>query len=119
MIPDAIREQAGANLTAEEYTEVCLHPEYGRDMVALLIPWLGESARAVWEHHERWEGGGYPSGIAGTDIALAARIVNVADTFDVITSARSYKEPVSAALARAELARCAGGQFDPSSCGRS
>jgi hypothetical protein len=112
LIPDEILNKPG-KLTAAEYTEVCLHPQYGRDMVKLLIPWLGDSARAVWEHHERWEGGGYPAGLAGTEIALAARIVNVADTFDVITSARSYKEPVSAALARAELARCAGSQFDP------
>jgi hypothetical protein len=82
-------------------------------MVMPLTPWLGESARAVWEHHERWDGGGYPAGLAGLDIALGARIVNVADTFDVMTSARSYKEPVSAAESRAELARCAGGQFDP------
>ena len=112
LIPDAILNKPGA-LTAKEYEEVCRHPEYGRGMVAPLVPWLGESARAVWEHHERWDGGGYPSGLAGLDIALSARIVAVADTFDVMTSARSYKAPVSAAEARAELARCAGGQFDP------
>jgi HD-GYP domain-containing protein (c-di-GMP phosphodiesterase class II) len=111
MIPSKILNKPGS-LTADEYEEVCLHPEYGRGMVAPLIPWLGESARAVWEHHERWDGGGYPSGLAGVEIALAARIVSVADTFDVMTSARSYKKPVSAALARTELARCAGGQFD-------
>ncbi len=112
LIPDAILNKPGA-LTAEEYEEVCRHPDYGRGMVAPLVPWLGESARAVWEHHERWDGGGYPSGLAGFDIALSARIVAVADTFDVMTSARSYKAPVSAAEARAELARCSGGQFDP------
>ena len=112
LIPDAILNKPG-RLTAAEYEEVCKHPDYGRGMVAPLIPWLGESARAVWEHHERWDGGGYPAGLAGLDIALAARIVAVADTFDVMTSARSYKEPVSAAESRAELARCAGGQFDP------
>ena len=112
LIPDAILNKPG-RLTPAEYAEVCLHPEYGHAMVMPLIPWLGESARAVWEHHERWDGGGYPAGLAGLDIALAARIVNVADTFDVMTSARSYKEPVSAAESRAELARCAGGQFDP------
>ncbi len=112
LIPDAILNKPGA-LTAEEYEEVCRHPEYGRGMVAPLVPWLGESARAVWEHHERWDGGGYPSGLAGFDIAISARIVAVADTFDVMTSARSYKAPVSAAEARAELARCSGGQFDP------
>ncbi|MBK5332430.1 MAG: DUF3494 domain-containing protein [Ilumatobacteraceae bacterium] len=111
LIPAAILNKPGT-LTAEEYEEVCLHPEYGRGMVTPLIPWLGDSARAVWEHHERWDGRGYPSGLAGLDIALAARIVAVADVFDVMTSARSYKTPVSAAEARTELARCAGGQFD-------
>ena len=111
LIPARILNKPGT-LTAEEYEEVCLHPEYGRFMVTPLIPWLGESARAVWEHHERWDGRGYPSGLAGLDIALAARIVAVADVFDVMTSARSYKTPVSAAEARTELARCAGGQFD-------
>ena len=113
LIPDEILNKPGS-LTAEEYEEVCRHPEYGQGMVAPLVPWLGESARAVWEHHERWDGGGYPAGLAGTRHRdLAARIVAVADTFDVMTSARSYKAPVSAAEARAELARCAGGQFDP------
>ena len=112
MIPDAILNKPGC-LNPAEYEEVCHHPEYGRGMVTALIPWLGESARAIWEHHERWDGGGYPAGLAGLDIALAARIVNVADTFDVMTSARSYKEPVSPADSRAELARCANGQFDP------
>ncbi len=111
LIPAAILNKPGT-LTAEEYEEVCLHPEYGRGMVTPLIPWLGDSARAVWEHHERWDGRGYPAGLAGHDIALAARIVAVADVFDVMTSARSYKTPVSAADARTELARCAGGQFD-------
>ena len=111
LIPAAILNKPGT-LTAEEYEEVCLHPEYGRGMVTPLIPWLGDSARAVWEHHERWDGHGYPAGLAGHDIALAARIVAVADVFDVMTSARSYKTPVSAADARTELARCAGGQFD-------
>ncbi|HEX4981875.1 MAG TPA: ice-binding family protein [Ilumatobacteraceae bacterium] len=112
LIPDAILNKPG-RLNPAEYEEVCLHPEYGRGMVTALIPWLGESARAIWEHHERWDGGGYPAGLAGLDIALAARIVNVADTFDVMTSARSYKEPVTPAESRAELARCANGQFDP------
>jgi HD-GYP domain-containing protein (c-di-GMP phosphodiesterase class II) len=111
LIPAAILNKPGT-LTAEEYEEVCLHPEYGRNMVGPLVPWLGDAARAVWEHHERWDGRGYPSGLAGLDIALAARIVAVADVFDVMTSARSYKTPVSAAAARTELARCAGGQFD-------
>ena len=77
------------------------------------VGWLGDSARAVWEHHERWDGRGYPHGLAGTDISLAGRIVAVADTYDVITSVRSYKKAISPAEARAELTRCAGTQFDP------
>jgi HD-GYP domain-containing protein (c-di-GMP phosphodiesterase class II) len=111
LIPAEILNKPG-KLTAAEYKEVCLHTEYGRGMVAPLSPWLGESARAVWEHHERWDGHGYPSGLAGLDIALAARIVAVADVFDVMTSVRSYKKPVSSAVARTELTRCAGAQFD-------
>ena len=69
LIPDSILNKPG-RLTPAEYEEVCKHPEYGHAMVMPLIPWLGESARAVWEHHERWDGGGYPAGLAGLDIAL-------------------------------------------------
>jgi HD-GYP domain-containing protein (c-di-GMP phosphodiesterase class II) len=100
-------------LTDAEFDEIKLHPEYGRELVAPLIAWLGDSARAVWEHHERWDGRGYPHGLAGTDISLAGRIVSVADTYDVITSVRSYKKAISPVEARAELTRCAGSQFDP------
>ncbi len=100
-------------LTDAEFDEIKRHPEYGRELVAPLIGWLGESARAVWEHHERWDGRGYPYGLAGTDISLAGRIVSVADTYDVITSVRSYKKAISPDEARAELTRCAGTQFDP------
>jgi HD domain len=99
-------------LTDAEYEAIKKHPEFGRDLVTPLVGWLGESARAVWEHHERWDGMGYPRGISGTDISLAARIVAVTDAFDVMTSSRSYKEPISPVAARAELARCAGSQFD-------
>jgi hypothetical protein len=99
-------------LTDAEFEAIKQHPEFGRELVAPLVGWLGDSARAVWEHHERWDGWGYPRGIAGTDISLAGRIVAVTDAFDVMTSTRSYKEPISAINARAELARCAGTQFD-------
>ena len=99
-------------LTDAEFDVVKQHPEFGRELVAPLVGWLGDSARAVWEHHERWDGQGYPSGLSGTEISLAGRIVAVTDAFDVMTSARSYKAPISPAAARAELARCAGSQFD-------
>ena len=67
----------------------------------------------IADHHERWDGNRLPEGHAGEDISLAGRIVAVADVFDVITSARSYKESGTAITAREEIARCAGEQFDP------
>jgi hypothetical protein len=110
-IPFEILNKPG-RLTAEEYDTIKRHPEIGARLTAPLAGWLGQSVRAVEEHHERWDGNGYPNGLRGTDISLAARIVAVADAFDVMTSVRSYKKPGTAADARAELARCAGTQFD-------
>ena len=75
--------------------------------------WLGTWTDAVGYHHERWDGKGYPHGLAGEEIPLAGRIVAVADVFDVITSARSYKQASAAEDGRTEIARCAGTQFDP------
>src|SRR5262249_60887184 len=76
-------------------------------------PGLGECALAATDHHERYDGGGYPNGVAGEEISLAGRIVAVADAFDVMTSARSYKKPLPAEQARVELTDNAGTQFDP------
>lgn len=112
LVPTEILNKSG-KLTDDEFDVIKQHPEYGKSLVAPLTPWLGDASRAVWEHHERWSGGGYPRGIEGTDISLPARIVSVADTFDVITSVRSYKVRSSPKEARVELARCAGTQFDP------
>jgi hypothetical protein len=67
----------------------------------------------VGAHHERWDGAGYPRGLAGEEIPRAGRIVAIADAYDVITSARSYKTPASAEAAREELVRSAGSQLDP------
>ena len=100
-------------LTDEEYEAIKSHPDEGRVLVEPLAEWLGDSIRAVWEHHERFDGNGYPRGLSGTDISFAARVVSVADSYDVMTSARSYKKPMSAEAARAELATCSGTQFDP------
>ena len=99
--------------TDEEWEQLRRHPLYGETMVEPLNEWLGTWTDAVGYHHENWDGKGYPRGIAGEEIPLAGRIVAIADVYDVITSARSYKEPASATEARAELARCAGTQFDP------
>ena len=99
--------------TQDEWEILKGHPEAGARLVAPLNGWLGEWVHAVDEHHERWDGKGYPHGLAGDDISYAARIVSVADVFDVITSARSYKDPIDATTAREEIARCSGTQFDP------
>jgi hypothetical protein len=68
---------------------------------------------AVEQHHENFDGSGYPFGLKGGDISLGARIVSVADAFEVMTAVRSYKSSISPANARRELTRCAGTQFDP------
>ncbi len=112
MISSDILNKPG-RLTDEEFETIKLHPEFGRKLVAPIADWLGDAARAVWEHHERWDGNGYPRGLATTDISLAGRIVSVADAYDVMTSVRSYKKSTTPAAARAELARCSGTQFDP------
>ncbi|MFN2469575.1 MAG: Ig-like domain-containing protein [Gaiellaceae bacterium] len=98
--------------TDEEWELLKRHPEFGEELVAPLKGWLGEWIEAVGDHHERWDGRGYPRAKAGRDISLAGRIVAVADVFDVITSARSYKSAWSTAQARSELASHAGTQFD-------
>jgi hypothetical protein len=78
-----------------------------------LLPWLGPWGHAIEQHHERYGGGGYPHALSGAEISLSARIVSVADSFEVMTAARSYKKPMSVPAARRELAACAGEQFDP------
>jgi HD-GYP domain-containing protein (c-di-GMP phosphodiesterase class II) len=111
-VPSEVINSPG-KLTDEEWTIMRNHPDWGMELAAPLLPWLGEFAAAISEHHERFDGNGYPNGIAGEDIGLAARITSVADTYDVMTSVRSYKEARPASEAREELARCAGSQFDP------
>jgi hypothetical protein len=99
--------------TDEEWKQLRQHPLYGETIVEPLNEWLGTWTTAVGYHHERWDGKGYPRGLASEDIPFAGRIVAIADVFDVITSARSYKEASNATDGRAEIARCAGTQFDP------
>jgi putative nucleotidyltransferase with HDIG domain len=89
------------------------HPAAGARIAAPLLSWLGPWGDAIEQHHERFDGGGYPRSLAGEEISLAARIVSVADSFEVMTAARSYKKPMSVPAARRELAACAGEQFDP------
>ena len=99
--------------SAAEWEILHRHPLEGKRMIEPLREWLGEWGLAVEQHHENFDGTGYPHGIAGDQISLGARIVAVADAFEVMTAARSYKSPMSPSAARKELTRCAGTQFDP------
>jgi hypothetical protein len=97
----------------EEWKVLHRHPAEGARLVAPLLPWLGVWGRAVIEHHERYDGTGYPHRLKGTEISLAARIVAVADVYEVMTAPRPYKRVMSIAAARQELTRVAGTQLDP------
>jgi putative nucleotidyltransferase with HDIG domain len=97
----------------EEWRVLRSHPIEGARVVGALATWLGPWALAIEQHHERFDGAGYPRGLAGHDISLAGRIVAVADAYEVMTAVRAYKRPMSAEAAREELVRCAGTHFDP------
>ncbi len=99
--------------TDDEWKILQGHPAAGEAFIEPLADWLGDWRFATSQHHERWDGDGYPRGLAGEEISLSGRITAVADAYDVITSKRSYKEPISHEAARQELVRCSGTQFDP------
>ena len=97
----------------DEWESLQQHPTEGARIAGVLATWLGPWGLAIVQHHERFDGGGYPHGLRGEEISLAGRIVAVADAYEVMTSARSYAPPVAPAAARQELVSCAGGHFDP------
>jgi HD-GYP domain-containing protein (c-di-GMP phosphodiesterase class II) len=88
------------------------HPQIGFDILKS-IQFLGASAEMVLCHQERFDGRGYPRGLAGETIPIFARIFAIADTFDAMTSNRPYRRALPRETARAEIERCAGTQFDP------
>ena len=110
-IPDAILEKPGP-LDDEAWSYVRRHTEIGERIVAA-APSLVAVAALVRSSHERWDGTGYPDGLAGEEIPLGARIVAACDAYDAMTSNRPYRPARSAEDAIAELRRCAGSQFDP------
>ncbi len=110
-IPDAILQKPGS-LTEEEWVLMRTHPIIGADVVSR-IPALRIAAPGIRGHHERWDGKGYPDGLAGAAIPLAARIVTVADSYNAMTTDRPYRRARSAEEALEELRRCTGAQFDP------
>jgi len=111
-VPGRILNKAGKP-DRFEWERLQAHPAEGAAIVEPLLPWLGTWAATIVEHHERFDGRGYPAGLEGERISLGARIVSVADSFEVMTAARAYKRPITPSAARRELARCAGAQFDP------
>jgi len=110
-IPDEILRKPG-KLTPEEQDVMREHCTRGYHMLRK-IPFLSGAAEIVFCHQEHFDGSGYPSGLAGRDIPVGARIFAVADTLDAITSDRPYRKARSFDAAREEVLRCSGTQFDP------
>lgn len=110
-VPDTIL-QKNSKLTDDEYSEIKNHPSIGSHILSTasifkdIIP-------IVKHHHERFDGHGYPSQLAGNDIPYLARITAIADTFDAMTSKRSYRDALPLDVVIAEFERCKGSQFDP------
>jgi hypothetical protein len=111
-VPRRVLDTRGG-LSAEDRALVEQHPVHAIGHLAPFADWLGPWSGAATEHHERWDGSGYPAGLAGEQISLAGRIVAVADAYDAMTALRSYQKPISPAAARRELVDNAGTQFDP------
>lgn len=110
-IPDEILNKPG-RLNDVEFTKIKEHPGIGAEIVKP-IRFFSDIIDGIRFHHERWDGKGYPEGLLGEDIPIMARIISVADVFDVITSNRPYKEAFSFDEALEEMQRCKGSQFDP------
>lgn len=110
-VPDGILLKP-SRLMPEEFSIIQKHPQIGRDIVAR-IGALSSLTDVILHHHEKWDGSGYPQGLAGEGIPLLARIVCAVDAFDAMTTPRPYRLPVDNDEAIAEMRRCAGTQFDP------
>jgi HD-GYP domain-containing protein (c-di-GMP phosphodiesterase class II) len=100
-------------LSPAERREIATHPARGAEVLAPLSAFYPELAEGVLSHHERWDGRGYPRGLRGTRIPLAARIVTIADTFDAVTHSRRYRSGSGLHRAVEVLAAGRGTQFDP------
>jgi response regulator RpfG family c-di-GMP phosphodiesterase len=110
-VPDSILRKP-AKLTEDEWVKMREHPRHGQQILRG-IGFLEGAARVVGQHHEKWDGSGYPLGLRGEEIDLNARIFAVADAFDAMTSDRVYRAGKPYEAAAEELERWAGRQFDP------
>lgn len=110
-VPDTIITKDG-KLTNDEFSQIKMHPVYGNQILSTIqqSPYLSIGAHY---HHERYDGHGYPDGLKGNDIPDIARIISVADSYDAMTSKRSYRDPIPQQKVREELVKGMGTQFDP------
>ncbi len=110
-IPHNVLMKPG-KLNQNEWTIMKMHPQLGLDLLSG-IPGVDLESEIVYSHHERFDGTGYPQGLAGDSIPLSARMFSVADTLDALTSDRCYRSGTDITVARLEIHRMAGSQFDP------
>ena len=110
-IPESILCKAG-KLTDDEFKIMKTHPINSEKLLSS-IKKLHDICPGVKYHHEKWNGKGYPEGLAGENIPFAARVIAIADTYDAMTSTRSYRKALSHEVAIEEIEKCAGTQFDP------
>lgn len=110
-VPDALSDKPGP-LTPEEHARIKEHVRLGVELLAPL-PALALVLRDIQEHHEHWDGSGYPHGLAGDQISLGGRILHVAESFDAVTSRRAYRDAMTARDAIDYFATLSGSRFDP------
>jgi len=99
-------------LTEREWAQIKKHPLIGYEIVKG-VSFLGEASSLIVSHHERFDGGGYPNGLRGKMVPLEARLFAVIDTYDAMTSDRPYRKALTSEIAKEEIIRCSGSQFDP------
>jgi putative nucleotidyltransferase with HDIG domain len=110
-VPEAVLQKCG-RLTPEEFEQIKRHPAIGAKILQD-VKQIREIIPGVLHHHERYDGKGYPAGLAGNNIPLMGRIICLADCFDAMTSSRTYRKALPLEIALCEIRRCAGTQFDP------
>lgn len=110
-VPETVLLKPG-KLNDEEFAWIRKHPEIGHRILKD-IPQLNDILPGVLYHHERWDGRGYPDGLSGEAIPLVARLIGLADSFDAMSSTRTYRSALSRPQVLAEIDKCAGSQFDP------
>jgi HD-GYP domain-containing protein (c-di-GMP phosphodiesterase class II) len=110
-VPESVLHKTG-RLTPEEFEQMKKHPQIGARILAD-VKQIRDIIPGVLHHHERYDGNGYPHGLAGEAIPLMGRLICLADCFDAMTSNRTYRQAMPLEVALTEIRRCGGTQFDP------